>query len=188
MSAAERLLHVAERAEYEACLGGTHYAPSGYDVEGFIHLCRPVQLAGVLERYYRDREDLLLLVLETEAFDAELVFEDTTGRGERFPHLRGAVPLAAVRAVRGIRTDGAGRVSAGAPAPGRSGGRSDHEALGQAAFILAEQCRDGVFAHVGKLPDAGFAAWLHAELAQRCPGFSDEEYASALGEGFLASR
>lgn len=179
---------MAERAEYEACLCGTHYAPSRYDVEGFVHLCRPAQLAGVLERYYRDREDLLLLVLETGAFDAELVFEDTTGSGERFPHLRGAIPHVAVRAVRGIRTDGAGGVSAGAPAPGRSGGRSDREALERAAFTLAEQCRDGVFAHVGKLPDAGFEAWLHGELAQRCPGFSDEEYAAALGEGFEASR
>ncbi len=104
----EPLLHVAERADYEACRADPHYAPAAYETEGFVHLCRPAQLAGVLERYYRGREGLLLLELDPKAFDAELVFEDTTGGGERFPHLYGPIPRAAVRAERAIRTDGAG--------------------------------------------------------------------------------
>lgn len=184
----EPLLHVAERDAFAARRDDSHYAPAAFAAEGFVHLCTPAQLAGVLERYYRDREDLLLLVLEADALDAELRWEDTTGRGERFPHLYGPIPRAAVREARAIRTDAAGGLSTGASPPGGSGGRTDRDALEEAAFTLAEQCRDGVFAHVGRLPDPDFGAWLCAELARRCPGFSDEDYAAALGEGFLASR
>ena len=113
------LLHVAERAEYEAArsAGATHYAPGAFEAEGFVHLCRPDQLAGVLQRYYRNREDLLLLHLDAAAFDAELRMEDGTGRGERFPHLYGPVPLRAVREVWPFGTDAAGAPLAVAQGP-----------------------------------------------------------------------
>jgi Uncharacterized protein conserved in bacteria len=106
----EPLLHVAERTAWEAARASGPYAPAAFEAEGFVHLCRPAQLPGVLERYYRDREDLLLLELDASALEAEVRFEDTTGRGEPFPHLYGPIPLAAVRAVRGIRTDAAGHM------------------------------------------------------------------------------
>lgn len=91
------LLHVALRGELEAARGGTHYAPSGFADEGFVHCCRPGQLAGVLARYFRGRDDLVLLELDPAALDAAVVEEDTTGRGERFPHLYGPVPWRAVQ-------------------------------------------------------------------------------------------
>jgi glutathione S-transferase len=94
---AEPLLHVALRDELEAARGGSHYSPAGFPDEGFVHCCRPGQLAGVLERYFRGRDDLVLLELDPAALDARLVEEDTTGRGERFPHLYGPVPWRAVQ-------------------------------------------------------------------------------------------
>lgn len=107
---AEPLLHVALADEYDAARAeqATHYAPGAFASEGFVHLCRPHQLAGVLARYFTGRDDLVLLALDAGSFDAELREEDTTGRGEAFPHLYGPVPFAAVQAARAIRTDAAG--------------------------------------------------------------------------------
>lgn len=76
-----------------------HYEPAGFAVEGFIHLCTSEQLAGVVDRYYSGREDLVLLTVDCERIDAPLIWEDSTGAGEDFPHLYGPLNLTAVATV-----------------------------------------------------------------------------------------
>lgn len=73
-----------------------HYEPAGLASEGFVHLCSPEQLAGVVERYYQGRDDLILLTVDAARFGANLVWEDLTGSGEEFPHVYGPLELAAV--------------------------------------------------------------------------------------------
>ena len=102
------LLHVAVEAEYEARRSAPSHAPEAMAAEGFIHCCRPEQLAGVLERYYRERDDLLLLALDEAAVADVLKEEDTTGRGERFPHLYGEIPRSAILSIEPFATDAAG--------------------------------------------------------------------------------
>ena len=89
--------HLASLADWETQSEG-RYAPAGLPAEGFVHLCTAEQLAGVVERYYRGRDDLLLLTVQTERLDAPLVWEDNTGSGEDFPHLYGPLNLDAVTA------------------------------------------------------------------------------------------
>jgi len=72
------------------------YEPAGLADEGFIHLCTPEQLSGVVERYYQGRRDLMLLTVESDRLGDDLVWEDLTGSEERFPHVYGSLPLAAV--------------------------------------------------------------------------------------------
>ena len=91
----DQILHLAVRAEWEQRADG-HYAPTGMERDGFVHLCTRDQLDGVVDRYYRGRDDLLLVTVRTDRLDAPLVWEDTTGSGERFPHLYGPIALAAV--------------------------------------------------------------------------------------------
>jgi len=105
---ARRLLHVAIEAEFEARLSEPAHAPDAMREEGFIHCCRAGQLAGVLERYYRDRNDLLLLTLDEAALADVLREEDTTGRGELFPHVYGEIPRAAILTVAPFATDASG--------------------------------------------------------------------------------
>lgn len=71
------------------------YAPAGLADEGFIHLCTREQLPGVVERYYQGRDDLILLTVSVDRLQ-DLVWEDSTGSGERFPHLYGPLSLSAV--------------------------------------------------------------------------------------------
>ena len=91
----DQLQHLAASADWERRADG-HYAPAGLEPEGFVHLCTPEQLDGVVDRYYRGRDDLVLLTVRTDRLDAPLVWEDTTGSGQDFPHVYGPIALTAV--------------------------------------------------------------------------------------------
>lgn len=91
------LFHITGRTEYDPAAPDHH--PPGYAAEGFVHLCTERQVAGVLERYYSGREDLLLLELDQAALDTSaLKWEPGAGSDPGpFPHLYTPLPRAAVR-------------------------------------------------------------------------------------------
>ena len=94
MTAGPVIVHVIGRDEWTAV--EDVLAPASLDVEVFVHCADPDQVVGVIERYYADRDDLLLLQIDVERVEAPIVREDTTGRGEAFPHVYGPIPRAAV--------------------------------------------------------------------------------------------
>ena len=63
--------------------------------EGFIHLAERRQVAGVLDRYYRNVPDLVLLHIDPAKLTHELRYEAATN-GERFPHVYGPINKDAV--------------------------------------------------------------------------------------------
>ncbi len=105
------LLHVALAFDWEAAqLTGTYPIPPGPggDPAPFIHLCRPGQLPGVLERFFAEEEEpLVLLELDPAGLDVRL--EPAADGAGLFPHLYGPLPVASVT---GARPD---------PRPGRAG-------------------------------------------------------------------
>lgn len=101
------LHHVATRADWDA-RSDTDYEPAGLAAEGFVHCSTAAQLPATVGRYYTGRSDLVLLTLDTAALTADLVWEDTSGRGERFPHIYGSIPLPAIVAVEELAVDGDG--------------------------------------------------------------------------------
>lgn len=92
------LFHLATADDWDARTAD-HYRPAGLADEGFVHCSDRHQLPGVIERYYQGRDDLVLLTIDPAGLTSDVVWEDTTGRGERFPHVYGPIPLAAVVAV-----------------------------------------------------------------------------------------
>lgn len=123
------LLHVAHGVELAACAAEDDYAPQGFAAEGFIHCCRPEQLDGVLERHFDDRSGLVLLELEPSALPVPPVEEDTSGRGERFPHLYARIPWSAMLRRRPLE-DEASRAESGSRqriADGRSEHQDEHQ-------------------------------------------------------------
>jgi uncharacterized protein (DUF952 family) len=90
------LLHIASIEEWEAGRVAGELRPPSLEAEGFVHLSTPAQVLGPAGRYYAGRSDMLLLEVDPSRLVARLVFEDTTGRGEEFPHLYGPLPVAAV--------------------------------------------------------------------------------------------
>jgi uncharacterized protein (DUF952 family) len=100
-----RIFHVAAQTDWaEAQARGTYttstYSRSLAD-EGFLHASRAEQVAGVLERFYADvDEPLVLLEVDTDLLDVPWR-EDPVG-DDTFPHVYGPLSTTAVVAVRPV--------------------------------------------------------------------------------------
>ncbi len=89
------LIHLLSRAEWgQARLAGVH-APPSLASEGFIHLCTPEQLPGVVARFFANQSDILALELDETKIIGEIRWEDSYGHG-LFPHLYAPLNLEAV--------------------------------------------------------------------------------------------
>ena len=73
-----------------------YYEAPSLVTEGFIHLSKKEQVAGVLQRYYKNVTELLLLHVDENKLSAELKCELATSVNEEFPHLFGRLNLDAV--------------------------------------------------------------------------------------------
>jgi uncharacterized protein (DUF952 family) len=93
------------------------YAPASLAAEGFVH-CSPneqVTLA-VANAYYRDEAGpLMVLLIDEEALDAQVVWEDADPEPPpgvpphtRFPHVYGRVNRSAVAGMMEVRRDADG--------------------------------------------------------------------------------
>ncbi len=75
-----------------------HFELFGFEYicsEGFIHCCKPNQLSYVLERFFEDEEEVLVLGIDPEKLEPELRYEQASN-GELFPHIYGSINQEAV--------------------------------------------------------------------------------------------
>lgn len=91
----EVLYHVIPRQDWESQEGNDILTVASLASEGFVHLCTQAQLAGVLDRYYAGRTDLLLLHLDVHVIQQELKLEKGP-TGAYFPHLFMGIPRKAI--------------------------------------------------------------------------------------------
>jgi uncharacterized protein (DUF952 family) len=102
------IYHVALQREWEAAEPEGRYAVSSVGRsladEGFIHASHRHQVDGVLERFYGEvTEPLVLLHIEPAGLGCEVIEEAPAGATERFPHIYGPIPVDAVVAVTPVR-------------------------------------------------------------------------------------
>lgn len=117
-----RLYHLAIRDEWEEALtrGGPYRRSTlGRSLadEGFIHCSFAHQVQATADRFYRGRDDLVLLEIDTARLVAEVRVEDLVGAGQAFPHIYGPLPVEAVVRARDVPLDLDGRPVVG-PLPG----------------------------------------------------------------------
>ncbi|HEY8545779.1 MAG TPA: DUF952 domain-containing protein [Acidimicrobiales bacterium] len=123
-----RIYHLALAGEWAAARdAGEPYRRSTVGVsleeEGFVHCSFAGQLAATARRFYAGRDDVVVLVVDTDRLAAPVVVEPVgDAGGEEFPHVYGPIDLDAVSAVVPAPPgpDGVPDVSAAAPPP--SGG------------------------------------------------------------------
>jgi uncharacterized protein (DUF952 family) len=89
------ICHVTDQTTIDQAIEGVYQCAS-LQAEGFIHCCTENQLAGVLQRYYQGATGLKLLTINPALLSAELVFENTIGGEEKFPHVYGPINMSAV--------------------------------------------------------------------------------------------
>jgi uncharacterized protein (DUF952 family) len=95
---AVQLFHITTRAAWAAAQAGGVYEPASLGSEGFIHLSTERQWRATLARFFAGETDLILLTIDPAGLDVRFERADA----DDFPHLYGALPIAAVIAVEPI--------------------------------------------------------------------------------------
>lgn len=96
------IYHLTTRQEWESSLTmGSHTVPSLKE-EGFIHCCTEEQIAQVVDRFYKDALDIVILKVNTEKLRSQLVYEWSSSMEDTYPHVYGAINTDSVEDVSDI--------------------------------------------------------------------------------------
>jgi uncharacterized protein (DUF952 family) len=89
------IYHITTLAWWNKQSKSNSYRSETLQEEGFIHCSTKEQVASVLERYYADQKQLLLLHINPTLLKTELKFEKSTN-DELFPHVFGEINKEAI--------------------------------------------------------------------------------------------
>jgi uncharacterized protein (DUF952 family) len=88
---------ICPRGEWLAAEAAGAYAGSPVDArDGYIHLSAAPQVRETMRRHFAEARDLICLAVDLDMLGQAVKWERSRG-GELFPHLYGALPIAAVR-------------------------------------------------------------------------------------------
>ncbi len=87
---------VLSRKQWQHSLAQGFYAPDSLAKEGFIHASKKEQVNGVLDRYFKNQSDLLLLHIDETKLTATLKYELAPSVNDLFPHIFGRLNTDAV--------------------------------------------------------------------------------------------
>jgi uncharacterized protein (DUF952 family) len=90
------IYHVTTAEEWQEAQGKGNYVAPSLVTEGFIHCSEAGQVAGVLERYFAGKQNLVKLVIDTGRLKHRLQYDIAPSMGEAFPHIYGPINLEAV--------------------------------------------------------------------------------------------
>lgn len=90
------IYHVTYNKDWAIAKERGFYHSFSLDTEGFIHCSTSAQVAGVLDRYYKDRNDLLLLHIDENLLTSRLEYEHSPSLNQKFPHVFGDINLDAI--------------------------------------------------------------------------------------------
>ncbi|WNG94941.1 DUF952 domain-containing protein [Mycobacterium sp. ITM-2016-00318] len=96
------LVHICAADEWQAAEGRGEHRPGSLEAVGFVHLSAREQVHLPANRLYAGRMDLLLLHVDPARLTAPLRWEPgvpSDPESMLFPHLYGALPVAAVTSV-----------------------------------------------------------------------------------------
>lgn len=89
------IYHVISQIDWNGISESEFYAPDSLTSEGFIHFSYKDQIPGVIERYYKDQSNLLVIKVEVNKLKSNLLLEKVPDTG-LFPHLYGKLNLDSV--------------------------------------------------------------------------------------------
>ena len=90
------IYHVVNRVNWQKAVQQGFYEAASLATEGFIHTSKAEQVAGVLQRYYKNEKDLLLLHIDEHKLTSPFTYEFSASVNEEFPHIYGRLNLDAV--------------------------------------------------------------------------------------------
>jgi uncharacterized protein (DUF952 family) len=90
------IYHVVSNTKWQEAVQQGFYKAASLALEGFIHTSKAGQVDAVLNRYYRDQTDLLLLHIDESRLTSTLKYELAPSVNEEFPHIYGPLNIDAV--------------------------------------------------------------------------------------------
>lgn len=91
------LYHLIEPDDWVRSREHGSIEPDSLRTEGFVHCSWGHQVAGTVAKHFADVDDLLAVRIDPDRLvDGLLIEEDSYGSGQRFPHLYGPLPTAAI--------------------------------------------------------------------------------------------
>lgn len=97
------IYHVVSNTDWQNALENGFYEAPSLAAEGFIHTSKENQVQGVLDRYYLNQTDLLLLHIDEDKLTSKLIYEMALSAEDAFPHIYGRLNLDAVVATSKIK-------------------------------------------------------------------------------------
>lgn len=93
------IYHIIDMSKWESFTGSDRFGSDSLGTEGFVHCCEHHQLTAVAKRWFAGLEGLVVVEIDPERVDVPVVWEDSYGAGESFPHVYGTIPMRAVVSV-----------------------------------------------------------------------------------------
>jgi uncharacterized protein (DUF952 family) len=90
------IYHITTKHDWSAAEEKGFYVAPSLETEGFIHCSDEQQVKGVLERYYKGKNNLLKLAIDPQKLTSTLKYELAPSVNENFPHVYGPISLEAV--------------------------------------------------------------------------------------------
>ena len=91
------IYHVTTAAEWQAAQQIGAYTSPSLQAEGFIHCSTDdAQVAGVLQRYFAGKSNLVKLAIDTDKLTSRFIYEWSPSTADTFPHVYGPINLDAV--------------------------------------------------------------------------------------------
>jgi len=97
------IYHVTTKSNWEEALQKGSFEAASLFSEGFIHASKAEQVAGVLDRFYKNQTDLLKLCIDESKLTHPLIYEMAPSLQEEFPHIFGSINLDAIIDVEEIK-------------------------------------------------------------------------------------
>lgn len=90
------IYHITTIPAWTKAVENGFYESPSLPEEGFIHCSQENQVAGVLERYFKDKTNLIKLVIDTDKLISKYIFEWSPSVQDTFPHIYGTINMNAV--------------------------------------------------------------------------------------------
>lgn len=98
------IYHLISQSDWEKAKELSLYSPPSLAKEGFIHASTKDQILPTANRRFKGRNDLLILTIDTEKVIPKIIYEFSSGSGEKHPHIYGALSTGAVKEVKLLET------------------------------------------------------------------------------------
>ena len=101
------ILHITSRSAWENAKTLGTYRSDSLATEGFIHCSTAAQVIGSANRFFKGRENLIILSIDADRVSSEIRYEGVESH-HLFPHIYGELNIDAVLRVTDLEADADG--------------------------------------------------------------------------------